>query len=522
MTEPHIADAESEFFILNVTPDFCDVDDTTVPFDISQTLKPEKSDFAKSVFARGEPVIMVRSIIDGVKGNAGSGVTSGVSLDAGHSEVSPNDATVYVEDRQVARHLDRVGMNGVLIPGVPMAPKTAARQAKSAKDKDLERILKERKIPYSVDEEGRVHYANLDNRGKYVLLPGDEVRTKYSYLDPDGKAVYVDSKDDIPAGASHVEYQELSHEGKELGKDFGPPQEWTDKINEERTKGYVGGDAAESLRRQVAVDANKHPELADYIDPGTGQVNPLEWDKFKSEAKSEGLPMGVTSNGLDNLYQTGRDNARILADGKDAVFVNVYNPTTGSPYLGDGAGEAVPAAIWGQKQTVQVSITSEMRQGLKYNAELDKDLYQEQRNGTTKTVFVGHSQGTINGSLALSPLKTEEQKNVDAYYMGTAMNRFPMTGNISNITDNKDPVTQMAGGREVEKDWRFKEGVEKGQHHAVHTNMTADATDPSANINHHSFYLYAQQPEVQARLGFTKTPPVLTRPFPKLRYEPQS
>ena len=52
--------------------------------------------------------------------------------------------------------------------------------------------------------------------------------------------------------------------------------------------------------------------------------------------------------------------------------------------------------------------------------------------------------------------------------------------------------------------------------------VKTDATDPSANINHHSFYLYAQQPEVQARLGFTKTPPVLTRPFPKLRYEPQS
>lgn len=110
--ERHIADGETSFVILNVTPDFCRVGNSIVAFDISQTLKPEEADYAKSVFARSEPVLMINSIIDKVVGNAGSGVASNVSLGSGHSKIVEGSGTVIVESRMVARHDDLVDMNG--------------------------------------------------------------------------------------------------------------------------------------------------------------------------------------------------------------------------------------------------------------------------------------------------------------------------------------------------------------------------------------------------------------------------
>lgn len=108
----HIADAEAEFLVLNVTPDFCRVVGQIVPFDIMHTLKPEKADYAVSVFARGEKVLMVKSIVQGVVGNAGQGVKSNVSMGSGHVKVVEGSSTVLVESRAVARHGDLVEMNG--------------------------------------------------------------------------------------------------------------------------------------------------------------------------------------------------------------------------------------------------------------------------------------------------------------------------------------------------------------------------------------------------------------------------
>lgn len=111
MMEKHIADGETTFYVINVPPDFCEVDDDVVPFDIIQTLHPEQADYAKTVFARDEKVLMVNSIVKEVVGDTGSGVGSEVSLGDGHSKIQPNNVTVYVEDRQAARHLDKVWMN---------------------------------------------------------------------------------------------------------------------------------------------------------------------------------------------------------------------------------------------------------------------------------------------------------------------------------------------------------------------------------------------------------------------------
>ncbi len=103
---PHIADAEDAF-----TPDFCRVGKRVIPFFPVRELTPEKADYAVSVFARGEPVLMVKSLIRGTKGNAGRGVKSGVSQGNGHVEVIEGEHTVQVEGRAVARHDDLCKMN---------------------------------------------------------------------------------------------------------------------------------------------------------------------------------------------------------------------------------------------------------------------------------------------------------------------------------------------------------------------------------------------------------------------------
>lgn len=113
MADKHIADAESSFVIVNVNPDFCRVGKSIVPFDICQVLQPEKAAYAETVFARGEKVMMIDSVVKAVKGNAGKGVRSGVSLGKGDSKILQGSSTVFTEGRATARHLDEVLMNGV-------------------------------------------------------------------------------------------------------------------------------------------------------------------------------------------------------------------------------------------------------------------------------------------------------------------------------------------------------------------------------------------------------------------------
>ena len=110
--EKHIADAEVQFMVVNVAPDFCIVGDQVVPFDIVSILPPERAAYSDTVFARHEKVLMVGSIVQGVSGNAGKGIRSGVSLGAGNVKVVAGSQTVFVESRAVARHGDLCEMNG--------------------------------------------------------------------------------------------------------------------------------------------------------------------------------------------------------------------------------------------------------------------------------------------------------------------------------------------------------------------------------------------------------------------------
>jgi hypothetical protein len=111
MAARHIADAESEFHVLNITPDFCDVDGCVVPFDISQTLEPEKADYAPTLHARGVRVLHEKSVIRGVEGNEGRGVASTVSQGGGDVHMKQGTDHFLFEGKRVCRHLDLCQMN---------------------------------------------------------------------------------------------------------------------------------------------------------------------------------------------------------------------------------------------------------------------------------------------------------------------------------------------------------------------------------------------------------------------------
>ena len=111
MATKHIADAESTFKVVNIDPDMCFVNGTVVPFEIYRELPPEKSNYSPNVNARGCKVLHVNSVTQGVIGNAGSGVISGVSQGAGNNIVLEGAQSVRVNGQRCARHNDLVGMN---------------------------------------------------------------------------------------------------------------------------------------------------------------------------------------------------------------------------------------------------------------------------------------------------------------------------------------------------------------------------------------------------------------------------
>ena len=110
-SEPHIASAEDGFFVLAVTPDMCKVGNTVVAFKSMQILSPEEASFSTTVFARDEKVLLLKSVIDGVKGNAGKGIASGVAVKSGHMEIKEGSQTVIIEDSLTSRDGDEVDIN---------------------------------------------------------------------------------------------------------------------------------------------------------------------------------------------------------------------------------------------------------------------------------------------------------------------------------------------------------------------------------------------------------------------------
>ena len=111
MANKHVADAEATWKVCNINPDLCIVNGKVVPFEIYQVLPPEKAYYAHTVHARGCMVLHVGSIIKGVIGNAGKGVSSGVSQGSGDTIVNEGAKSVHVEGKLGARHLDLCDMN---------------------------------------------------------------------------------------------------------------------------------------------------------------------------------------------------------------------------------------------------------------------------------------------------------------------------------------------------------------------------------------------------------------------------
>lgn len=111
MSPPHVADAEGDFLVVNISPDFCIVNGVVVPFEIMRQLPPEKACYSHTVHARGQKVLHLDSIVQGVVGNAGSGVSSGVSEGGGDTKILQGAPKVRVEGMLCARHGDLCDMN---------------------------------------------------------------------------------------------------------------------------------------------------------------------------------------------------------------------------------------------------------------------------------------------------------------------------------------------------------------------------------------------------------------------------
>jgi hypothetical protein len=108
----HVADAEVGFRVLNVTPDFCEVDGQVVPFEIYRELPPERVNYAKAVRARGVPVLTIVSVVSGVIGNMGKGVFSTVSQKDGHTMLLQGVESVRAEGNPVCRDQHLCLLNG--------------------------------------------------------------------------------------------------------------------------------------------------------------------------------------------------------------------------------------------------------------------------------------------------------------------------------------------------------------------------------------------------------------------------
>lgn len=259
---------------------------------------------------------------------------AGFATDAGDAE---NDSNPWWGPSGTS--LDRNGLDVASDLYVPEAGRL------SPQDLDLARILRWRGQPYAVGNDGALHFFDIDRGTGYPLSkPGSEISTN---MRSDGVTV-----------RQHL-FTDANGEVIVLGTDYGvPPQYATGQ------PANVGGDPVASLRRQVAVSAD-HAELGrQYIDAGSGQVDPARWDEFLQAAQQAGLRMTVTSNGIQNPYYQGMDNARIIAGGyENSLTINVYNPTTGSTFL-DAGIEAGAAVMFNRTQSAQVAIRNQMGEAL--------------------------------------------------------------------------------------------------------------------------------------------------------------
>jgi YD repeat-containing protein len=375
---------------------------------------------------------------------------------------------------------------------------------------------------YQLDAFGNVRYFTLDHNNAINVLP-DESIVERRFYSQSGRVTYLADGEALPAGidASNTGVaRELRFADQLIARDFGVPHAYRNQIGE---GSFFGGDAVDAIRRQVALDAQRYPALAKFIDPGSGQVNPLEWDGFLAAARGldsleSPISMVVASNGLMNTYQTARNNAAALAGGlRDAIVVNVLNPSTGRMFV-DGV-EALKAEATMQRQSVQGAIQAQMLEAIGFNGYVSDRLG---LNTPQQTMFIGHSQGTINGNLAIMGLQDPDLlRQVRLINVGTATRHLPQgLGGFVNIYDANDPVpTRLTGGSQMldhnfsgargDADYLWPALNVPANYSEIRTNFAADGM---LTGNSHSLYLYLMRQNVQQALGF-KQHPSLAMPY---------
>jgi hypothetical protein len=141
------------------------------------------------------------------------------------------------------------------------------------------------------------------------------------------------------------------------------------------------------------------------------------------------------------------------------------------------------------------------------------DVANNKKVGTTLTDFVGHSQGTINGNLAIDRMLKTEKQYVRVFNVGTASWHLPRdVASFTNVSDPHDLVTNLTFGRVISGSNYALEHPDT--YMFVPTNIDGIPELQDAG-QHHSFYLYAQTTEFQHAMGFKTVPTTITRPFPR-------
>lgn|GEM_PF-4025544 len=337
-----------------------------------------------------------------------------------------------------------------------------------------------------------MHFFDIDRSTGYPLSkPGSEISTN---MRSDGVTV-----------RQHL-FTDANGEVIVLGTDYGvPPQYATGQ------PANVGGDPVASLRRQVAVSAD-HAELGrQYIDAGSGQVDPARWDDFLQAAQQAGLRMTVTSNGIQNPYYQGMDNARIIAGGyENSLTINVYNPTTGSTFL-DAGIEAGASVMFNRTQSAQVAIRTQMGEALEYNGRIDTALAAADLSYVApKTLFIGHSQGTINGNRAIERMTDEQKDRIQIFDLGRYYpHDTDKSIGLATIVNDRNDYARLESAR-LQFDPASSYASNDPRRRYIWTDFNNDGQGETGN--NHSMYLYLQRREVRAALGMTR-PQILTQPF---------
>jgi hypothetical protein len=386
---------------------------------------------------------------------------------------------------------------------------------------------------YVRDEFGNIRSFSLNRNNEIARGLGEEVVERHYYRDADRRIVLLEPGQALPEGVSALDSgiaRELRYDGQLIGTDYGVPKAWADRI---AVAGNAGGDPVAGLRMQVAIDRERFPTLAAFVDPGTGQVNPLRWQEFQAEAmdlaraSKTPLPMVVTSNGMRNGYQAANNNANLIAQGYgNAIVINVLNPTTETK-LGDGL-EAFGTQV-GMRQTVPIALNQQLQDAREFNDAMSQRIFQ----GTPiKTNVILHSQATINGTVAFEEMKDDAKRDYQVFYLGTAAQNVPSgLGGMGLIYDRNDPVTNsnlIRGDLAIER--TFKPPPSAGELPQATQDITRPVPtsyvtlqtnfDRNGNSvgNYHSLYLYIGDPSVRAALGMLNAPPFV---IPFTDYGPQ-